>query len=91
LQRIRTAIVVDRIGAQEEVKVEEADTKAMIAKVAEHNQVTVEVATKALLDRSRIAGFISEVRRTKILDLLMARTKVNYIAPKSDSGSKKKK
>jgi trigger factor len=90
LQRIRTAIVVDRIGAQEEVKVEDADTKAMIAKVAEHNQVTVEVATKALLDRSRIAGFISEVRRTKILDLLMARTKVNYIAPKSDSGSKKK-
>ncbi len=90
LQRIRTAIVVDRIGAQEEVKVEDADTKAMIAKVAEHNQVTVEVATKALLDRSRLAGFLSEVRRTKILDLLMTRTKVDYVKPKKEASSKKK-
>jgi trigger factor len=82
LKRIRTAIAVDRIGTQEEVKIDDADTKAMIAKVAEENNVTVEVATKALLDKSRIAGFIAEVRRTKVLDLLMARTRVNYIAPK---------
>lgn len=82
VKRIRTAIVVDRIGIQEEVKVDDTDTKAMIAKVAEENNVTVEVATKALLDKSRIGGFLAEVRRTKVLDLLMARTQVNYVAPK---------
>jgi trigger factor len=82
LKRIRTAIVVDRVGIQEDVKVEEADTKAMIAKVAAENNVSVEVATKALLDKSRIGGFIAEVRRTKVLDLLIARTKVTYTAPK---------
>ena len=81
LQRLRTAILVDRIGAQEEIKIEDADTKAMIAKVAEQNNVSVEVATKALLDKSRIAGFLSEVRRTKVLDLLMARTTVKHVAP----------
>jgi trigger factor len=90
LQRLRTAFVVDRIGAQEQVKVDDADTKAMIAKVAEQNNVTVEVATKALLDRSRVAGFISEVRRTKVLDLLMGRTKVTYVAAKSEKKSSKK-
>jgi FKBP-type peptidyl-prolyl cis-trans isomerase (trigger factor) len=79
-KRIRTAIIVDRIGMQEEVKVEEADTKAMLARVAEQNGVSVEVATKALLDKSRIGGFLSEVRRTKILDMLMARTQVKYLS-----------
>jgi trigger factor len=81
-QRIRTAIIVDRIGVQEDVKVEEADTKAMIERVAAENEVTIEVATKALLDRSRIGGFLAEVRRTKILDLLMSRTNVKYVASK---------
>ncbi len=85
LKRIRSAIIVDRIGVQEDVKVEEADTRAMLAKVAEQNQVSIEVATKALLDKSRIAGFISEVRRTKILDMVMAKTKVQFVAAKTDS------
>ncbi|MFN4895190.1 MAG: trigger factor [Pseudomonadota bacterium] len=89
-KRIRTAIIVDRIGMQEEVKVEEADTKAMLARVAEQNGVSVEVATKALLDKSRIGGFLSEVRRTKILDMLMARTQVKYLSQKEKGSSKKK-
>lgn len=82
IQRLKVAIVVDRIGAQEDVQVEEADTKAMIEKVAEQNGVSVEVATKALLDKSRIGGFFAEVRRTKIVDLLMSRTKVEYVTEK---------
>jgi trigger factor len=90
IQRLRTAILVDRIGAQEQIKVEDADTKKMIADIAEKNNVSVEVATKALLDRSRIAGFISEVRRTKVLDLLMGRTKVAFVAAKSEKKASKK-
>jgi hypothetical protein len=34
-----------------------------------------------LLDKSRIMGFLLEVRRTKILDHLMANTKVEYTEP----------
>ena len=88
IQRLKVAIVVDRIGAQEDVQVEEADTKAMIEKIAEQNGVTVEVATKALLDKSRIGGFFAEVRRTKIVDLLMSRTTVNFV---TDAETKKEK
>jgi trigger factor len=89
-KRIQTAIVVDRIGVQEDVKVEDADTKAMLEKIAEQNGVTVEVATKTLLDKSRRAGFLSEVRRTKILDMLMARTTVKYQPKKEAQGEKSK-
>jgi trigger factor len=89
IKRIRTAIIVDRIGVQEEVKVEDADMKDMLAKVAEQNGVSIEVATKTLLDRSRISGFLSEVRRTKILDMLMARTKVEFVSQEKDAGKKK--
>jgi FKBP-type peptidyl-prolyl cis-trans isomerase (trigger factor) len=88
LKRIRTAIIVDRIGVQEEVKVEEADTRSMLAKVAEQNGVSIEVATKALLEKSRIRGFLSEVRRTKILDMMMAKTKVEFVPAKKDLGKK---
>jgi trigger factor len=88
IQRLKVAIVVDRIGAQEDVQVEEADTKAMIEKIAEQNGVTVEVATKALLDKSRIGGFFAEVRRTKIVDRLMSRTTVNFV---TDAETKKEK
>lgn len=88
IQRLKVAIVVDRIGAQEDVQVEEADTKSMIEKIAQQNGVTVEVATKALLDKSRIGGFFAEVRRTKIVDLLMSRTTVNFV---TDAETKKEK
>jgi len=90
LKRIRTAIIVDRIGLQEQIKTEEADTRAMLAKVAEQNNVSIEVATKALLDKSRIGGFLSEVRRTKILELLMSKTKVAHVAPKAENKAEKK-
>jgi trigger factor len=79
--RIRSAIIIDRIGSQEEIKVEDSDREAMIEKVANQNGTTVEAAKKALLDKSRIMSFLLEVRRTKILDFLMAKTKVDFVKP----------
>jgi trigger factor len=81
LNRIRCAIIIDRVGSLEEVKVEESDRDAMIQRVAEQNGTTVEQARKALLDKSRIMGFLLEVRRTKILDHLMSKTTVQYVDP----------
>lgn len=81
LNRIRCAIIIDRVGSLEEVKVEESDRDAMIQRVAEQNGTTVEQARKALLDKNRIMGFLLEVRRTKILDLLMSKTTVQYVDP----------
>jgi trigger factor len=79
--RIRSAIIIDRIGSQEDVKVEESDRDAMIQKIATQNGVTVEAAKKALLDKSRIMSFLLEVRRTKILDYLMSKTTVEFVKP----------
>lgn len=78
LNRIRSAIIIDRIGSTEEVKVEEADRDQMIQRVAEQNGSTIEATRKTLLDKERIMSFLLEVRRTKILDHLMSKTTVEY-------------
>jgi len=87
LNRIRCAIIIDRIGAAEEIKVEDADREQMIQRVAEQNGSTVEATRKTLLDKSRIMSFLLEVRRTKILDHLMGKTTVEY----TDEPKKKQK
>lgn len=76
--RIRCAIIVDQIGSLEDVKVEEADRDAMLQRIADQNGSTVEQARKALMDKSRIMGFLLEVRRTKVLEHLMANTTITY-------------
>jgi trigger factor len=81
LNRIRCAIIIDRIGAAEDIKVEEADREKMIERVAERNGATVEAARKALLDMNRIVSFLLEVRRTKILEDLIQNTIVEYTEP----------
>lgn len=90
LNRIRCAIIIDRIGSTEEVKVEEADRDKMIQRIAEQNGSTVEATRKALLDKSRIMSFLLEVRRTKILEHLMAKTDVEYVAEAAGEKSEKK-
>lgn len=92
LNRIRGAIIIDRVGSTEEVKVEEADRDKMIQRIAEQNGSTVEATRKTLLDRSRIMSFLLEVRRTKILEHLMSKTTVDYVdAPKAEKSEKKSK
>jgi trigger factor len=76
--RIRCAIIVDQIGSLEDVKVEESDRDAMLQRIADQNGSTVEQVRKNLMDRSRIMGFLLEVRRTKILDFMMANTTITY-------------
>lgn len=78
LNRIRCAIIIDRIGSAEDIKVEETDREQMIQRVAEQNGSTVEATRKNLLDKSRIMSFLLEVRRSKILDYLMSKTTVEY-------------
>jgi len=79
LDRIRCAIIIDRIGSSEKISVEEADRERMIERLAEQNSSTVEATRKMVMDRSRIMSFILEVRRTKILEFLISKTKVEYV------------
>jgi trigger factor len=78
LNRIRCAIIIDRVGSSEKISVEDADRDRMIERLAEQNGSTVEATRKAVLDKSRIFSFLLEVRRTKILDHLLANTTVEF-------------
>jgi trigger factor len=86
LNRIRCAIIIDRIGSLEEIKVEESDRDKMIQRIAEQNGSTVEATRKAMLDKNRIMSFLLEVRRTKILDYLMEKTSVEYVDAPATTG-----
>jgi trigger factor len=79
LDRIRCAIIIDRIGSSEKISVEETDRERMIERLAEQNGSTVDATRKMVMDRSRIMSFILEVRRTKILEFLISKTKVEYV------------
>ena len=81
LNRIRCAIIIDRIGEAEGIKVEEADREQFILRVAEKNGSSIEETKKNLLDKSRLVSFLLEVRRTKILEFLVANTVVSFKEP----------
>jgi hypothetical protein len=62
----------------------------MIQRIAEQNGSTVEATRKGLLDKSRIMSFLLEVRRTKILEHLMAKTTVQYVDVQKAEETEKK-
>ncbi|MEN9846243.1 MAG: Trigger factor [Pseudomonadota bacterium] len=79
LSRIRCAIIIDRIGSTEGIQVEESDRNKMIERIAAQNGSTPEATRKMVHNRDRVMSFLLEVRRTKILEHLMAHTTVQYV------------
>jgi trigger factor len=87
LNRIRCAILVDRIGEAEQIRVEDQDRERLIQELARRNGATVEAARRSLLDRSRIVSFLLEARRTKILEFLVANSVVEYSEEKTEAAA----
>jgi len=83
LNRIRCAILIDSVGELEAIKVDEADREKMIERMAAQSGSTVEATRKTVHDRNRLMSFLLEVRRTKILEFLVANTTVSYKSPES--------
>jgi FKBP-type peptidyl-prolyl cis-trans isomerase (trigger factor) len=87
LNRIRCAIIIDKIGEAEGIKVEESDREQFIQRVAEKNGSSIEETKKNLLDKSRIVSFLLEVRRTKILEFLVSNTTVSFKEPGEEASA----
>jgi len=81
LKRVRTAIIVDRIGEIEKVALEKSEVEAAFEETAKSNGVPVEEVRKFYSTRERLTSFVAEATRNKILDLLVGRAKVTYSAP----------
>lgn len=82
-KRVKTAIIVDRIAEIEGLKVEDKDIEAAIEDVAKSNGVSTDEVRKFFLERSRVNGFLVEIARNKVLDLLMSRAEIEQVKEKA--------
>lgn len=78
MKRVKTAILVDRIGDQEKVEIGEEDLKSRISEIARDNQVGEGEVKKFLAQEGRMMNLMLEMRRTKTIAMLMERAKVEY-------------
>jgi trigger factor len=78
-KRVKSAVVVDRIAAQEKIELEEEDVKKGIADLAAQNRVSVEEVQRFFAQSSDSAkSFSVELLREKIVELLRSKATVSY-------------
>ena len=77
-KRVKTAILVDRIGEAEKVQANEEEIKARIAEIAEENHVSPEEVRKYLAQEGRMMGLMVEIGRSKVMKFLLERAKIEY-------------
>jgi len=83
-KRVKTAIIVDRIGEAEKVDVSDEDINLYISQVAQQNGVSEDQVRKVLLQDQQKANVMGELRRNKVLDILHSRAKITYVEPKEE-------
>jgi trigger factor len=88
-KRVKTAILVDRIGDQEKVEIGEEDLKSRISEIARDNQVGEGEVTNFLAQEGRMLNLILEMRRTKTIAMLMERAKIEYFEKPAEEAESK--
>jgi trigger factor len=85
-KRVKSAVVVDRIAAQEEIKLTDEDIQTGLNELADQNSMSVQdIQMFFLKDRDRARSFFVELMREKALDFLIDRATVIYNDSSSDS------
>lgn len=84
LKRIKSAIIVDRIGEKEGIKASEDDITKEIEQLAERSNVPVEEARKYVMNRERVVSFVMELSRNKVLDHLLSKASISYVPAKEE-------
>lgn len=79
LKRVRTALLVDRLAEQEELRASEDDLTKALEQVSEQNGISIEEVRKFFADEGRSASFAIEQTRNKVLDFLYDRSKVDFV------------
>ena len=80
-KRVRTSIIVDRIGEQESIKPENADIDSAIRDLATSSGVNEDEARRYLLQSNQAAQFSRDIARYKVLQFLEGRATVEYTSP----------
>ena len=79
IKRVKSSIIIDRIGEAEKIKAEKEDIDKEIESLAARSGVSVDYARNYLMEKGRIVGIVMEVTRQKVLDFLAGKTEVKYV------------
>ena len=79
MKRVRSSIIIDRIGEALKIKAEKEDIEKEITQLAARSGVGVEDARRFVMDQSRVVGFVMEISRNKVIDTLLSRTQIEYV------------
>lgn len=83
-KRVKTVILVDRLGDQESISALEDDIDSYMERVSEQNGLPVPDIKKFLLDGERRQSTLREITRDKVLEFLVGRAEVTYTEPKEE-------
>lgn len=77
--RVKSAVAVDRIADQENIELKEEEIQKELSDMAQSYNVTKEEMMGYLQKNNILNGFLTELRRSKAIDSLVARTEVEYL------------
>ncbi|MCB0339530.1 MAG: hypothetical protein KDD53_08000, partial [Bdellovibrionales bacterium] len=78
-ERVKASIIVDQIADQENLKVEKDDLAQWTTQMAEQTGLTEDQVRGYFSDQEKLAPVLMELRRKKVMEMLVGRTKVTLI------------
>lgn len=82
-KRVRSAIIVDRIAAQESIKPEPQDVESEFQKISDEQHVPLEEVKKFFSSRDRLFPLMVELSRSKVLTFLAERAEAEEVDPEA--------
>lgn len=85
-KRVRTTVLVDRIGAQEGIEFSDAEWKEKLEEMASQSGMPSQELERFLTQDERMEAMTQEFVRGKVLDYLVEKAKVRYVEEAAAAG-----
>ena len=84
LERARTAIVLDRIGEQENLRATDAEIEKELERIAGESRLEKAQVDKFFREQGRLISLALDLSRNKVMEFLEQRAKISYTEPTSE-------
>lgn len=80
-ERVKTAFILNRIAAEEKLRVDDRELTNRVLQLAQQNNVTPEKMVKAIQDKNAVGEIRQDVLTGKVLDFVEMNAKIEDVAP----------
>ncbi len=80
-ERVKTAFILNRIAAEEKLRVDDRELTNRVLQLAQQNNVTPEKMVKAIQEKNAVGEIRQDVLTGKVLDFLEINAKIEDVAP----------